>query len=83
MKENGFTLKKRQKQTITDAENADDLAIIYLPKPILCYIAWNRQQEALVSMWMQTKRSECDLIRRHLHFKAMFFEIRSQAHVPR
>ena len=48
MKDNGFKLVKEKRrypaQTITDADYADDIALLVnTPKPTPCYIAWNEQ----------------------------------------
>ena len=39
---------------------------IHLPKLNPCCIIWNRQQVALASMWMQTKKSICVLIKKEI-----------------
>ena len=57
--------KRDPAQTITDAENADNIALLAntptTAKPLS--IVWSRQQVTLVSMWMQTKRSTRVLIK--------------------
>ena len=66
IKENGITLKKGKSswyptKTITDADYADDIALLAnTPTQAESLMpAWSRQQEALVSTWMQTKWSTC------------------------
>ena len=64
MKDNGFKLTKERSriypaQTITDADYADDIALleINLPKPKTCYIVWNEQLRAQASISTQTRRN--------------------------
>ena len=66
IRENGFELtKKRSKRypakTITDADYADDLALLAnTPNPAETYcIVWNELQQALASMSMRTKLNIC------------------------
>ena len=94
MKENYFTIKKERNRrylslTITDANYADNKTLVVntKPKPNPCCIVWTRQQVALVSIVMQTKRSTCVLIkkkkRKRLHNKWRFFEIIGQVPILR
>ena len=66
MKENGF-IPKRQEPDDTQhkllrtqtTQMTYSFLQIHLPKPNPCSTVWNRQQVALASMSMQTKRSTC------------------------
>ena len=69
-KENSFTVKRQRTrwypaETITDADYADDIALL-ANTPTQAdtrYLVCSRQQEALISTWMQTKRITCVLKR--------------------
>ena len=70
MKENGFKQAKERSrryfaQTITDADYADAIALLAntRPKPKPCYIVWNGQLVALVSMSTQTRQNIFALIK--------------------
>ena len=55
IKENGFKLKGKKQIIPHRNYYRCRLLQIHLPKPNPCYIVWSRQQEAIASMWMQTK----------------------------
>ena len=61
IKENGLTLKKAiiwySTKALMGADYADNNVLLAnnLPEPNSCCIAWSRQQEAWVPMWMQPK----------------------------
>ena len=64
IRENGFELtKKRSKRypakTITDADYADDLALLANTPNQAETLAWNELQQALASMSMRTKLNIC------------------------
>ena len=68
LKENGFTLKMQEADDIPQKLSRMQImsiilcfSQIHLCKLNICCISWNRQQEALVSMWTQIKQSLCVL----------------------
>ena len=67
IRENGFELTKKRSRrhpakTITDADNADDIAIH--PTKLRHYsIVWNEPPQVLASMSMHTKRNICAIIK--------------------
>ena len=69
IRENGFELTKKRSgsypaKTITDADYADDIAILAnTPKLKYYCIVWNEPPQALASMSMHTKRNICAIIK--------------------
>ena len=68
IRENGFELTKKRSRrypakTITDADNANDIAILANTKPKHYCIVWNELPQALASMLMHTKLNICAIIK--------------------
>ena len=69
IRENGFELTKKRSRrypakTITDADNADDIAILANTANQAKHycIVWNEQPQAWTSMSMHTKQNICAII---------------------
>ena len=70
--------------TITDIDDADGIVVDAPTQAEFQLHSLELATGGITSMWMQTKRSTCVLIkRRHLHTKCWFSEISGQVHQPR
>ena len=91
IRENGFELAKKRSRrypakTITDADYADDIAILAnTTKPKRYCIVWNEPPQALAYMSMHTKLNICAIIKQATfsHGRRNLSETGRQIHLPR